>query len=371
MHHRVDLETAAALGCPKCVDELETGKKTNRSHESTCPRSRSYRYRPGGMANASAALDKAPAASAAAAAAAAAAGSKRKRPPPQSQDDNKREEEGEEDDDVDVDINSNTYISSGGDPNNPEMANNPLRMGNNVDFPLSNLRPHLICSLCRGYFRDPYTVADCLHTFCRSCLILFFRQGMRCCPTCNTRLGPDPFHTSISIQCREVIPDRTLQEVVNKIFPWMKAMEEEEEREFYIHRGVDLKPEYVQESKASPSPAWRNRKGDSAPAAGTMNDILDLHLEPDGRPPHLHQRLPPLSKSSLRVSGKLKVVSLKKYLVQKLGIKESKNSIEILCNGDQMGDELSLTFILRTRWFAPNRVLTLKYRLEPGEDDNK
>ena len=45
-------------------------------------------------------------------------------------------------------------------------------------------------------------------------------------------------------------------------------MEEEEEREFYIHRGVDLKPEYVQESKASPSPAWRNRKGDSAPAAG-------------------------------------------------------------------------------------------------------
>ena len=52
-----------------------------------------------------------------------------------------------------------------------------------VDFPVSNLRNHLICPLCKGYFRDPYTVADCLHSFCRSCLILTFRLGHRRCPT--------------------------------------------------------------------------------------------------------------------------------------------------------------------------------------------
>lgn len=52
-----------------------------------------------------------------------------------------------------------------------------------VDFPLSNIKDHLICPLCKGYFRDPYTVADCLHSFCRSCLILTFRLGHRRCPT--------------------------------------------------------------------------------------------------------------------------------------------------------------------------------------------
>jgi len=58
-------------------------------------------------------------------------------------------------------------------------------------------------------------------------------------------------------------------------------------------------------------------------------------------------------------------VSLKKYLVQRLGIKDSiNNAIEILCHGDPMGDELSLTFITRTRWFYMDQMLTLKYRLE-------
>lgn len=33
-----------------------------------------------------------------------------------------------------------------------------------------------------------------------------------------------------------------------------------------------------------------------------------------------------------------------------------------------MGDELSLTFIYRTRWFSPTKVLTLKYRLEDVEE---
>ena len=33
-----------------------------------------------------------------------------------------------------------------------------------------------------------------------------------------------------------------------------------------------------------------------------------------------------------------------------------------------MGDKLILTFIYRTRWFSPTKVLTLKYRLEDVEE---
>ena len=34
---------------------------------------------------------------------------------------------------------------------------------------------------------------------------------------------------------------------MSKIFPWLKNKEEEEEREFYALRGIDLKPEYALE----------------------------------------------------------------------------------------------------------------------------
>lgn len=55
----------------------------------------------------------------------------------------------------------------------------------------------------------------------------------------NTSLEPDPF--------REVLADRTLQEVVDKIFPWMKTKEEQEEKDFYARRGIEMKPEYAEE----------------------------------------------------------------------------------------------------------------------------
>ncbi|KAL9189446.1 hypothetical protein ACHAXT_009121 [Thalassiosira profunda] len=247
------------------------------------------------------------------------------------------------------------------DAKSPDGA--PLRVGNIIDVPVSNLRAHLICSLCKGYFRDPHTVADCLHTFCRSCLILFLWKEKRCCPTCNGRLGPDPFNPSTTGECaREIVPDHTLRDIVNKIFPEMKAQEDEEERTFYSQRGIELKPEYLQEERA------RKRAGRKYHHSPTkkMNDAMDVRLEPDSHPPHSHQKMMPLREPHLLLTGSAKISTLKKYLVQKLGLKDTKGSIEILCNGDPVGNELSLTFIFRTRWlFAPKEeVFTLNYRLE-------
>lgn len=63
-------------------------------------------------------------------------------------------------------------------------------------------------------------------------------------PCSDISLEPDPF--------REVLADRTLQEVVEKVFPWMQTKEEQDEKEFYASRGIKLKPEYVVESSRSP-----------------------------------------------------------------------------------------------------------------------
>jgi hypothetical protein len=41
-------------------------------------------------------------------------------------------------------------------------------------IPMSLINPYITCSLCKGYFIDAVTVMDCLHTFCKSCLIKYF-----------------------------------------------------------------------------------------------------------------------------------------------------------------------------------------------------
>ena len=77
--------------------------------------------------------------------------------------------------------NSNNINKNNGQPSGSGGIVNKT----SVTIPVSTLHQHLICSLCRGYFRDPYTISDCLHTFCRSCLVMYFRKGSIdiCCPT--------------------------------------------------------------------------------------------------------------------------------------------------------------------------------------------
>lgn len=59
---------------------------------------------------------------------------------------------------------------------------------------------------------------------------------------------------------------------------------------------------------------------------GLNNDQLDIQLEPDKKPPNAHQRLPMLRNAHLRLSARTKIITLKKYLVQKLGLKDSNKS---------------------------------------------
>lgn len=82
----------------------------------------------------------------------------------------------------------------------------------------------------------------------------------------NVSLEPDPF--------REVLADRTLQELVDKIFPWMKKKEEEEEKAFYEARGIKLKPEY--ETAESSAKKQKTDEEKSAKDAAMSKASVDL-----------------------------------------------------------------------------------------------
>ena len=52
------------------------------------------------------------------------------------------------------------------------------------------------------------TIIECLHTFCRACIMRHFRES-QVCPTCDSNLGTNP---------RDLVrTDRTLQSIVDKV----------------------------------------------------------------------------------------------------------------------------------------------------------
>eukprot|EP00573_Skeletonema_grethae_P003810 CAMPEP_0201696304 /NCGR_PEP_ID=MMETSP0578-20130828/8012_1 /ASSEMBLY_ACC=CAM_ASM_000663 /TAXON_ID=267565 /ORGANISM="Skeletonema grethea, Strain CCMP 1804" /LENGTH=327 /DNA_ID=CAMNT_0048182281 /DNA_START=222 /DNA_END=1206 /DNA_ORIENTATION=+ len=247
----------------------------------------------------------------------------------------------------------------------------PSIQSDHVEFSLSNATAHLTCQLCGGYYRDCHTIADCLHSLPQLSNIIFEKKGQvenknvtprLCCPTCDIEVGPHPFRKHTSISTVQILPDRTLQEVVDKIFPRFKVQEHENEKRFYAEKNIKLKAEYqlLQNNDASDrkwQPTLSSNAMTTAVAAFMNDNTIDLILRPE-------DNLPALPYPQLRTSGKLKIISLKKYILQLINHEDEQQSLEVLCNGHPMGNELNLTFIYRTMWLftTPDETLTLTYR---------
>ena len=166
---------------------------------------------------------------------------------------NVKDKKAEDNDDDENDVNNNENNEEADEDEGKYFNENitkksygpPIISNSTANFSLASINPHIICALCNGYFRDPYTITECLHTFCKSCLFFAFQSGYRKCPKCNASLEPDPY--------REVLSDRTLGELVHKILPDLHAKDHKDEVLFYERRGIKRKPEFRKDEKKNKS----------------------------------------------------------------------------------------------------------------------
>ncbi|XP_032998363.1 LOW QUALITY PROTEIN: tripartite motif-containing protein 52-like [Lacerta agilis] len=70
---------------------------------------------------------------------------------------------------------------------------------------IQRLRDEATCSICLDYFKDPVTIPECGHNFCRSCLTQCWgeSEAEASCPQCRKR-----------VQRRSLIPNRQLANFV-------------------------------------------------------------------------------------------------------------------------------------------------------------
>ena len=52
---------------------------------------------------------------------------------------------------------------------------------------LSDINAELTCILCSGYLVDATTISECLHSFCKACIVKYLETN-KCCPICEAPL---------------------------------------------------------------------------------------------------------------------------------------------------------------------------------------
>jgi len=138
-----------------------------------------------------------------------------------------------------------------------------------------------------------------------------------------------------------ILHDRTLQTLVDKIFPAAVAPPPKRKEPQQAQKKLTSKPKTDSEDQVSFKVEPHGTQDESAP-------------------------LEALAKPYLKTSGKLKVSQLRKYLARRLDAPVP--TLELLCNDGRLPGEHSVHFIKRTLWTAPGD-LVITYRVNASLHD--
>lgn len=210
----------------------------------------------------------------------------------------------------------------------------------------------ITCYLCRGYLIKPTTVTECLHTFCKSCIVQHFEESNDC-PKCGIQV-----HETNPLEMLRL--DNTLEEIIFKLVPGLREKEEQQEVDYW-----------------KSNQHKENRHGDSlrCPRMG-LPDAVGVgggdHDDDEGaeQDEDYHRSDPQIAicldclrnnvqtgenavsdlmKKFIRCSSRVTVGTIKKFLSLKLKLPSS-YELDVLCNGEIMGRDHTLEFIYMTRW---------------------
>ncbi|KAJ8025333.1 Polycomb complex protein BMI-1 [Holothuria leucospilota] len=167
------------------------------------------------------------------------------------------------------------FVSGGAIDSPPEFR----KMHRKTRLKLTDLNPLLTCSLCKGYLIDATTLTECLHSFCRSCLVRYLQTSKQC-PKCDTLVHKTrPLHNASSSRLARspgnLGVDRALQNIVYKLVPGLFKDEMKKRRDFYTQN-----PQAGTSSNSSPGDLEaRGEVGEEALVIYSDDEHMNLSLE--------------------------------------------------------------------------------------------
>ncbi|KAL4231795.1 Polycomb group RING finger protein 3 [Mactra antiquata] len=215
---------------------------------------------------------------------------------------------------------------------------------------LKKVNPCITCGLCKGYLVEATTITECLHTFCRSCLVKFLLES-NTCPRCGILI-----HQSHPLNY--ISHDRTMQDIVYKLVPNLQESEKKRQIEFYRKRGLQMPHGDAYEDDKKNIEKSLTNKGEDNKDYHRLDEQVNVCLECQEI-----NLLKTLKRKILRLSSQATVTHLKKFVALKLfDSTECYKDIDILCNNELLGKDHMLKFIIATRWRLADGPLLLHYR---------
>ncbi|XP_028323933.1 polycomb group RING finger protein 6 [Gouania willdenowi] len=204
---------------------------------------------------------------------------------------------------------------------------------------LSQFYPYIRCPLCCGFLIDATTITECLHTFCKSCIVKYFFYSNRC-PTCSIVVHQtQPLYN--------IRPDRQLQDIVYKMVPFLEHNERELMCKFYNARALEVpKPELPPPPTAG---VIQKPKKDSIPRPLlTVPSVLDVSLLLDfvGAEEGICN-YKPLDRRYVRVSSEATIRHVELFIRKKMELSPT-CQVDVVCGGHQLDHYQSLGDIQRS-----------------------
>ncbi|KAL3832222.1 hypothetical protein ACJMK2_023882 [Sinanodonta woodiana] len=218
---------------------------------------------------------------------------------------------------------------------------------------ITELNPHLICVLCGGYYIDATTLVECLHTFCKSCIVNYL-QTCKYCPVCSALVHK----TKPLLRLRA---DTTLQDLVYKLVPSLFQDEMRRRRSYYK---VKIESGEVKESSVN----VKETQGERVIYSKDEKISLALQLSSDGTPPYkpgkTEQKTESVDRRYLLCPGSITVGHLKKFLRMKYNLCD-RFQIDVFHTDEALSDTYTLidiAYIYLWRRQGPLRLYYTVYR---------
>ncbi|XP_075004339.1 polycomb group RING finger protein 1 isoform X2 [Calonectris borealis] len=217
----------------------------------------------------------------------------------------------------------------------------PLRNEEEVKVKMKELNEHIVCCLCAGYFIDATTITECLHTFCKSCIVKYL-QTSKYCPMCNTKIHETQPLLNLKL-------DRVMQDIVYKLVPGLQESEEKRIREFYQSRGLDRVTQPSSEDTVGGDPMGLpySTFDHSRAHYFRYDEHVSLCLEKQSSS---KDKSKAVLQKYVRCSVRAQIRHLRRVLCHRLEL--PLQHVQILFNNEALPDHMTMKQLWLSRWFG-------------------
>ncbi|KAJ8407607.1 hypothetical protein AAFF_G00274640 [Aldrovandia affinis] len=215
----------------------------------------------------------------------------------------------------------------------------PLRNEEEAKVKIKDLNEHIVCYLCAGYFIDATTITECLHTFCKSCIVKYL-QTSKYCPMCNIKIHETQPLLNLKL-------DRVMQDIVYKLVPGLQENAVPDVAGLPYTSFDHSKAHFYRYDEQVSLCLERHSLSSSVASGKDKNKLLQQKF--------------------VRCSARAEVRHLRRVLCHRLNVEKhqvSLSQVQILFNNESLPDHMTMKQLWLSHWFGKAQPLVLHYTVK-------